>query len=48
MGKLVYGGHAVEIEFDDRALLHLQIVIANKLRPGRKLHVYLAERSRSG
>jgi hypothetical protein len=34
MGKLVYGAGAVEVEFDDRALLHLQIVIANKLRLG--------------
>lgn len=34
MGRLVYGGNAAEIEFDDRALLHLQIVIANKLRRG--------------
>ena len=32
MGKLIYGG--IEIEFDDRALVHLQIVIGSKLRRG--------------
>jgi hypothetical protein len=32
MGKLLYGSSAIEIEFDDRALTHLQIVIAAKLR----------------
>lgn len=32
MGKLVYGGAGIEIDFDDRVLLHLQIAVANKLR----------------
>lgn len=32
MGKLIYGAAGVEIEFDDRTLTHLQIVIAGKLR----------------
>lgn len=32
MGKLLYGASGVEIEFDDRTLTHVQIVIANKLR----------------
>jgi hypothetical protein len=32
MGKLVYGGAGIEIDFDDRALLHLQIAVTNKLR----------------
>lgn len=32
MGKLIYGSPGVEIEFDDRALTHLQIVISAKLR----------------
>lgn len=32
MGVLVYGG--VEIEFDDRLLAHLQIVIVRKFRSG--------------
>ena len=32
MGKLIYDG--IEVEFDDRALLHLQIVIGAKLRRG--------------
>jgi hypothetical protein len=31
MGQLIYGGNHV-IEFDDRMLAHLQIVIASKLR----------------
>ncbi|GAA0996532.1 DUF7882 family protein [Subtercola frigoramans] len=32
MGKLVYGDAGTEIEFDDRVLTHLQIVIGAKLR----------------
>jgi hypothetical protein len=32
MGKLLYGTSSIEIEFDDRTLTHLQIVIAAKLR----------------
>jgi hypothetical protein len=32
MGKLIYDG--IEIEFDDRVLTHLQIVIGSKLRRG--------------
>jgi hypothetical protein len=32
MGKLLYGPSGIEIEFDDRTLTHLQIVIAAKLR----------------
>ncbi len=32
MGKLLYGTSGIEIEFDDRTLTHLQIVIAAKLR----------------
>ena len=32
MGKLLYGDSDIEIEFDDRTLEHLQIVIATKLR----------------
>ena len=32
MGKLLYGTSGTEIEFDDRTLTHLQIVIAAKLR----------------
>jgi len=32
LGKLLYGNAALEIEFDDRALAHLQPVIAAKLR----------------
>ena len=32
MGSLVYGNSSIEVAFDDRALMHLQIVITNKLR----------------
>ncbi len=32
MGRLLYGDSQIEIEFDDRALAHLQIVIGSKLR----------------
>ena len=34
MGKLLYGSSKLEIEFDDRVLAHLQIVIGAKLRRG--------------
>lgn len=32
MGTLMYGNPGVVITFDDRALMHLQIVISTKLR----------------
>jgi len=32
MGTLRYGSPGVEVDFDDRALMHLQIVITAKLR----------------
>jgi hypothetical protein len=32
MGSLIYGNSSIEVAFDDRALMHLQIVITNKLR----------------
>jgi hypothetical protein len=32
MGSLLYGNTGTAIEFDDRALMHLQIVITGKLR----------------
>jgi hypothetical protein len=34
VGKLIYGSSTMEVEFDDRALLHLQIIVATKLRLG--------------
>jgi hypothetical protein len=34
MGKMLYGDSEMEIEFDDRALAHVQIVIGSKLRRG--------------
>jgi hypothetical protein len=36
MGKLLYSSGAFEIDFDDRALAHLHIVISAKLRRGEK------------
>jgi hypothetical protein len=32
LGKLLYGAAGLEIEFDDRVLAHLQLVISTKLR----------------
>ena len=36
MGILLYGTHGIEIDIDDRALAHLQIVITSKLRRGER------------
>jgi len=32
MGTLLYGSPGIEVTFDDRALMHLQVVITAKLR----------------
>jgi hypothetical protein len=32
LGKLLYGSSRLEVEFDDRVLAHLQLVISTKLR----------------
>lgn len=32
MGTLFYGNRGIHVTFDDRALMHLQIVITAKLR----------------
>lgn len=32
MGTLLYGSSSIDVQFDDRALAHLQIVITAKLR----------------
>ena len=37
MGKLIYEG-AVKVDFDDRTLAHLQLVIGAKLRRGEPFH----------
>lgn len=34
MGKILYGNMKTEIELDDRAMAHLQAVVATKLRRG--------------
>lgn len=37
MGKLIYEG-TVKVDFDDRTLAHLQLVIGSKLRRGEPFH----------
>jgi len=37
MGKLIYEG-TIKVDFDDRTLAHLQLVIGNKLRRGEPFH----------
>lgn len=37
MGKLIYEG-TTKVDFDDRTLAHLQLVIGNKLRRREPLH----------
>ena len=39
MGAIFYGGEATRIEVDDRALAHLKVVIATKLRRGESFTV---------
>lgn len=34
MGKFIYGQPSLTVEFDDRVLAHLKVVIATKLRRG--------------
>lgn len=34
MGSLIYGSASIDIEFDDRVLAHLQVVMSAKLRRG--------------
>ena len=38
MGKLTYEG-SVKVDFDDRTLAHLMLVIGNKLRHGEPFHL---------
>lgn len=37
MGKFIYEG-SHKVDFDDRVLAHLQVVIGNKLRRGESFH----------
>jgi len=37
MGKLIYED-TIKVDFDDRTLAHLQLVIGNKLRRGEPFH----------
>lgn len=37
VGKFIYEG-AVKVDFDDRTLAHVQLVIGNKLRRGESFH----------
>lgn len=34
MGSLIYGSGSIEVQFDDRVLAHLQVVMSAKLRRG--------------
>jgi hypothetical protein len=34
MGSLIYGSASIEVQFDDRVLAHLQVVMSAKLRRG--------------
>ncbi len=34
MGSLIYGAGSIEMQFDDRVLAHLQVVLSAKLRRG--------------
>jgi hypothetical protein len=36
MGKLLYGHSPMQIDFDDRTLAHVQLVVGTKLRRGEK------------
>jgi hypothetical protein len=36
LGKLLYGTSSMQIDFEDRALAHLHVVIGAKLRRGEK------------
>ncbi|MET0304553.1 MAG: hypothetical protein ABWY03_02140 [Microbacterium sp.] len=39
MGRIYYGGEATPIDIEDRALAHLKVVIATKLRRGESFTV---------
>ena len=47
MGKLIYGP-TMTVEFDDRVLAHLQIVIGAKLRRGESCYFSWRDEARSG
>lgn len=36
MGSLIYGANALDVEFDDRVLAHLQVIFGQKLRRGEE------------
>jgi hypothetical protein len=36
VGKLLYSSAAIEVDFDDRTLAHIHVVISTKLRRGEK------------
>lgn len=37
MGKFIYGTPAISVDFDDRLLAHLKVVIMSKVRRGESL-----------
>lgn len=48
MGKLIYGAPTWSIDFDDRELAHLRIVIMTKLRRGESFSLSWESDSTSG
>jgi hypothetical protein len=47
MGRLIYGS-TMSVEFDDRVLAHLQIVIGGKLRRGESFYFSWRDDARVG
>lgn len=47
MGTLIYEGHA-KVEFEDRTLAHLQVVITSKLRRGEPFNLSWKDESSIG
>lgn len=47
MGKFIYEG-SIKMDFDDRVLAHLQLVISSKLRRGEPFHFSWREDSSIG
>ncbi|MEA9985527.1 ATP-dependent DNA ligase [Subtercola vilae] len=48
MGKLIYGSPGTDIDFDDRVLAHLRVVIVTKLRRGESFTMQYASGLDSG
>jgi hypothetical protein len=48
VGALIYGSPMMELQFDDRVLAHLQIVVGSKLRRGESFFFSWRETDKSG